>query len=85
MFLLLLAAAAQPVLPVGEYPQDLVQLYDQALDHLLGRGRTVDLAEAARLLRFAADRGHAEAQYNLGILSYQGKGVPQSFEESASG
>lgn len=83
LFLLLLAAAAQPVLPGKEYPQDLVQLYDQALDHLLGRGRTVDLAEAARLLRLAADRGHAEAQYNLGNAYANGEGVPVDYAETA--
>jgi hypothetical protein len=30
----------------------------------------------------AADQGHAEAQYNLGVMYYKGQGVPQDYAEA---
>ena len=43
-----------------------------------GDGVPQDDAEAARWYRFAAEQGHAEAQYSLGLLIYHiGRGVPQ--------
>ena len=37
---------------------------------------------AARKFREAAEQGHANAQYNLGIMYDGGQGVPQSYAES---
>ena len=42
-----------------------------------GEGRTVDLAEAARWYRRAADLGEPIAQLNLGEMYLMGVGVPQ--------
>jgi hypothetical protein len=39
--------------------------------------------EAARWSRKAADQGHAQAQYNLGSMFYEGRGVAQSDVEAA--
>jgi TPR repeat protein len=39
--------------------------------------RGQDRAEAARWYRKAADQGHALAQYNLGLLYANGRGVAQ--------
>ncbi len=36
-----------------------------------------DLAEAARWYRLAAEQGYARAQYNLGRMYANGRGVPQ--------
>ncbi len=38
---------------------------------------------AAELYKQAADQGYASAQYNLGLLYREGRGVPQSDERAA--
>ena len=40
-----------------------------------------DLAEAVRWYRLAAEKGHADAQYNLGFMLLLGEGAPQNVEE----
>ena len=42
-----------------------------------------DYETAVEWFRRAAGRGNADAQYNLGVLYIQGKGVPQWFAEAA--
>jgi uncharacterized protein len=42
-----------------------------------------DVAVAARELKPLAEQGNAEAQFNLGSLYYQGRGVPQDYKEAA--
>ncbi len=62
-----------------EYPEasfNLAQLYDG------GRGVAADAAEAVRLYRQAAERGHAGAQVNLGRLYRDGRGVPRDDAEA---
>ena len=41
------------------------------------RGRAEERREAAQWYRLAADQGLAGAQFNLGIMYTEGKGVPQ--------
>jgi len=41
-----------------------------------------DAAAAVRDLKPLAEQGHAEAQFNLGSLYYQGSGVPQDYREA---
>ena len=41
-----------------------------------------DDAEAVAWFRKAAAQGHADAQYNLGVMYANGKGVPQDFAEA---
>jgi len=41
-----------------------------------------DHAEAARWYRKAAEQGHADAQYNLGVMYENGQGVRQDHAES---
>ena len=36
----------------------------------------MDLVEARRLLRLAAEQGNSAAQYNLGIMNHAGEGGP---------
>ena len=33
-------------------------------------------------MRLAAEQGHSDAQYNLGVTYYLGEGVPQDYEEA---
>jgi TPR repeat protein len=40
-----------------------------------------DLAEAARWYRLAAEKGHAESQYDLGFMLLLGEGGPKNTEE----
>jgi TPR repeat protein len=47
-----------------------------------GEGVEQDLEEAVRLYRLAADRGHADAQKNLGNGYYNGEGVEQDYTEA---
>jgi uncharacterized protein len=48
-------------------------------DDALGRG---DYATVLRLIRPLAQRGHADAQVNLGHMYYLGQGVPQNYAEA---
>jgi TPR repeat protein len=41
----------------------------------LGEGVYVDKAKAAQLYGQAAEQGHADAQYNLGVCYSDGEGV----------
>ena len=41
-----------------------------------------DYAETMRLLRPLADQGDATAQYNLGLMYFNGQGVPQDYAEA---
>ena len=43
-----------------------------------------DLMVAVRWYRFAAERGHARAQANLGYLLREGRGVSQDLDEARS-
>ena len=45
-----------------------------------GEGVVEDDAEAVRWYRLAADQGHADAQYNLGLM--YAKGVPEDDAEA---
>ena len=63
------ALELQPDYPEASF--NLAQLHDG------GRGVAADPAEAARLYRQAAARGHAGAQVNLGRLYRDGRGVRQ--------
>ena len=44
-----------------------------------GRGVVQDYVEAVKWYRKAAEQGNAEAQYNLGVMYYKGKGIPQDY------
>ena len=41
-----------------------------------------DYEKAAKLYRPLAEKGNAEAQYNLGVMYRAGRGVPQDFKEA---
>lgn len=45
-------------------------------------GVAIDLHEAAKYYRLAANQGSVQAHFNLGILYCQGEGVSQSFVEA---
>ena len=47
-----------------------------------GEGVVEDLAEAARLYRFAADQGNADAQCHLGMMYKKGTGVERDLVEA---
>jgi hypothetical protein len=42
-----------------------------------------DYATALREFRLAAEQGNAMAQYNVGVMTYNGEGVAQNFAEAA--
>ena len=47
-----------------------------------GEGVDQDYKGAARWIRKAADQGHSDAQFNLGIMYLEGEGVDQDFKEA---
>jgi TPR repeat protein len=49
----------------------------------MGYGVPQDYAEAEMWYRKAAEQGHAEAKFNLGIMYYNGRGVLQDYVEAA--
>jgi TPR repeat protein len=57
--------------------------FDIALTYHFGRGRTVDIKQAAHWYLLAAEQGIAEAQLNVGMLYDDGNGVTQDFAEAA--
>lgn len=46
--------------------------------------KTLMIAIALRELRPLAEQGDAEAQYNLGVMYNEGKGVPQDYTEAVN-
>ena len=48
-----------------------------------GQGVAQDYPEAVRWFRKSADQGHADAQFNLGIMYEKGQGVQQDDKEAA--
>jgi len=52
---------------------------DEAFSALANHNYARALEEFGKL----ADKGNAAAQYNLGVMHKNGKGVPQSYEEAA--
>ena len=49
-----------------------------------GRGVPQDHAAAMSWFRKAAEQGHAEAQYNLGVMYEEGHGVPRDYTAAVS-
>ena len=47
-----------------------------------GNGFTQDFAEARRWYQRAANLGHGRSQANLGVMYYNGDGVPKSYVEA---
>src|SRR5437016_5441815 len=48
-----------------------------------GLGVSIDLSEAARWYRFAAEQGESNAQFQLGFLYANGRGVTRDDSEAA--
>jgi TPR repeat protein len=65
--------------------RNLAKLGDTASQYDLGVIRYVQGAyrKAARWFKRAADMGYADAEYDLGIMYFNGRGVDQSFEAAA--
>lgn len=51
--------------------------------HYFGQGVPQDYAQAEACYRVAAQRGNAEAQYDMGVLYSYGRGVPKDLSEAA--
>ena len=47
-----------------------------------GEGVPEDDKEAVKWYRLAAEQGHAQAQYNLGLMYANGEGVPEDDKEA---
>ena len=66
------------------FPQLGDKEFSMGLLYYEGRGVPQDYAEAAKLMRQAADQGHAEAQATLGALYQSGRGVLQDYGQAAA-
>jgi TPR repeat protein len=75
--LLLILFVCAAALPVAAGPSEDFKLAVEAAN-------TGDYATALRLWRPLAEQGIANAQFNLGLMYYQGLGVPQNYAEAAS-
>jgi TPR repeat protein len=63
---------------------DAEKLFQRGVDLYIGRnGVKKNVVEAAKLLRKAAEKGHAEAQLLLGNCYFSGEGVKQDVVEAA--
>ena len=47
-----------------------------------GRGVPKDYTEASAWIRRAAEKGNAEAQFNLGLMHFYGHGVAKDMDEA---
>jgi hypothetical protein len=47
-----------------------------------GKGVDKDPIAAIKWYRLSAEQGYADAQYNLGVSSIDGLGVPQDYKEA---
>ena len=62
---------------------DAETAYKMGLSYKNGTdGKTKDLAEAARYFTIAAEQGHKDAQFNLGVCYDFGQGVAQNYTEA---
>jgi hypothetical protein len=75
---------ARVVAAALKFPQDGDKEFSRALLYYRGQGVTQDYSEAARLLRQAADKGHAEAQATLGAMYELGRGITQDYAQAAA-
>jgi len=75
---LLVAAANAPGEPNAAAAQYTVGSYYE-----YGTGTAVDLTQAARWYRKAAESGHVQAEVALGSMYAQGRGVAQDYTEAA--
>jgi TPR repeat protein len=57
--------------------------FERGNGYVAGRGVTQDYAAAAKCYRKAAEKGHAMAQSQLGLMYAAGQGVPQDLSEAA--
>lgn len=73
---LLLIAVTALLLSVGTTRAD-------QLEEALAAYARADYPKASRILRSLADQGNAKAQYNLGVMYRDGKGIAQNYAEAA--
>ena len=86
---------AMPQRDTNRKPDDIPRLMDEAdagnaisqynlgLCYAEGNGVEVDLAEAVRWFRKAAEQGMPQAQFNLGLCLARGVGVAKNVVEGA--
>lgn len=72
---------ARPKVPLAG-PDEAEQLYQLGVKAKNGDGVEDDKAEAVRLFRLAAERGHADAQNELATCLYEGNGVERNHPEA---
>lgn len=64
--------------PGNSSVEEAEKLYQDGKNHY----RNSDYEKAAEYYRKAAEKGHLDAQYNLGIMYETGEGVPQNNAEA---
>lgn len=74
-------AGVAPAKNIGEDPDALVAM---GYRYITGDGVARDARKAAECFRKAADKGHAMAQFNLGVCYEEGEGVPKNLATAAS-
>jgi len=73
---------AEPTCIALVFGPDPEQFDPHLIDAASIRQSQGNFEEAARLLRPAAEQGMAQAQYNLGIQLYEGRGIPKDFAQA---
>ena len=78
-----LIAAATVFAPIGMQSAS-AQTTDAVAEHLIAVAayERRDYAAAFKGFRLASEQGYAYAQFNLGIMYYQGDGVPEDASEA---
>jgi TPR repeat protein len=77
-----LTGKAPVLIPPSGIPAEAARLFELAHANLYGAGRRVDEAQAVRLFRRAADKGHPLAAGFVGLCYRFGMGVPRDSERA---
>lgn len=72
-----------PQVSTDNEPVTPEEMFIRGEDHLFGRDRLkLDVNLTVHYWTISAERGDAEAQMRLGLLYYEGKKIPQNYEQS---
>ena len=82
LFIPLWAWGAVPVADNDTTPEALYLLGVNYLDGNDSLGIYMNKEKGVELIRRAAEQGHAQGQYNLGICYSRGEGVTQDYEQA---
>ncbi|MBK6896708.1 MAG: sel1 repeat family protein [Alphaproteobacteria bacterium] len=68
--------------PKKEGSNEVKQIFFQAMKYETGKGMEKDIKKAAELYALAAEKGHVQAQYKIGLMNEEGDGLIQNYRQA---